>query len=150
MDISCAITILVHCDNCKSQNKSAKYFHHLQMLANQNEKQVLRVWSNTGHGKGEVDRVGGVAKMSITRALLSDYFFNKNSEIISYLPDKFAGKVYKFVETDSQALAESRAEKPFNVMKLLLDQVTFLSPESETFRASPHLCLCDLCVLNYG
>ena len=49
--------------------------------------------------------------MSITRALLSDYFFNKNSEVISYLPDKFAGKVYKFVETDSQALAESRAEE---------------------------------------
>ena len=31
--------------------------------------------------------------------------------MISYLPDKFAGKAYKFVEIDSQALAESRAEE---------------------------------------
>ena len=31
--------------------------------------------------------------------------------MISYLSDKFAGKAYKFVEIDSQALAESRAEE---------------------------------------
>ena len=31
--------------------------------------------------------------------------------MISYLPDKFAGKAYKFVEIDSQALAESRAQE---------------------------------------
>ena len=88
--------------------------------------------------------------MSRTRALFGHYFFNKNSEIISYLPDKFAGKEYKFVETDSQALAESRAEETLQCDKLLLDQVAFFSPDSKTFKASPHLCYCDLCVLNYG
>ena len=32
-------------------------------------------------------------------------------KVFSLLPDKFAGKAYKFVEIDSQALAESRAEE---------------------------------------
>jgi len=62
MDISGVTTILVHSDNCNSQYKSAKYFYHLQELANQKRKQVLRVWSIAGHGKGEVDHVGWHSK----------------------------------------------------------------------------------------
>ena len=37
----------------------AKHFNQLQMLPNERGKQVLWVWSITGHGKGEVDYVGG-------------------------------------------------------------------------------------------
>ena len=51
MNISCATTILLHSNNCKSQYKSAKHFHHLQMLANEKEKAILRVWSIAGHEK---------------------------------------------------------------------------------------------------
>ena len=81
MDISYATTTLVHRDNSKSQYKSPKHFHHLQMLANEKEKQVLRVWSIAGHGKG-VDDIGCVAKISIKGAVTNDYFFNKCSEMI--------------------------------------------------------------------
>ena len=59
MDISYATATLVHRDNSKSQYKSPKHFHHLQMLANEKEKQVLRVWSIAGHGKGE-DGIGNL------------------------------------------------------------------------------------------
>ena len=111
MDISCATTILVHSDNCKSKYKSAKHFHHLQMLATQKEKQVKRVWSIAGHGKREVDHIDGMAKISIKRAVSNNYFFDKSCEMISCLSDKFAWKAYKFVEIDSQALVEARAEK---------------------------------------
>lgn len=83
MDISRATTILVQSDSCKSQYKSAKHFHHLQMLADKKEKQVLRVWTIAGHGRGEVDHVGGVAKIPIT----NDYFFDKTSEMVSYWSD---------------------------------------------------------------
>ena len=36
--------------------------------------------------------------------------------MISYLPDKLVGEAYKFVEIDSQAMTESRAEEslPFD------------------------------------
>ena len=47
MDISHATTILVYIDNCKRQYKSDKHFHQLQMLANEKENQVLKVWSDT-------------------------------------------------------------------------------------------------------
>ena len=80
MDISRATTILVQSDSCKSQYK---HFHHLQMLADKKEKQVLRVWTIAGHGRGEVDHVGGVAKIPIT----NDYFFDKTSEMVSYWSD---------------------------------------------------------------
>ena len=52
-----------------------------------------------------------MAKNSIKGALSNDYFFNKSSEVISYLSDKFDGEAYKFVEIDSAALAELRAEE---------------------------------------
>ena len=71
MDTGCAITILVLGDNCKSQYKLAKHFHHPR-LANKKEKQVLRVLSNAGHGKKEVDHVSSVAKISINRAVSND------------------------------------------------------------------------------
>ena len=54
MDISHATAILLHNDNCKSQHKSAKHFHHVQMLANEKEKPVLRVWSIVGMEKGKL------------------------------------------------------------------------------------------------
>ena len=45
--------------------------------------------------------------------------------MISYLPDKFSGKTYKFVEIDSQALAESSAEETLPCDEsMLLDQKT--------------------------
>ena len=81
------------------------------MLANEKEKQVLRVLSNVGHGKGEVYHIGGVAKIFIKRAASNYSFFVKSSEMISYLLDKFAEKAYVFVEIDSQASAESRVEE---------------------------------------
>ena len=62
--------------------------------------------------------------------------------MISYLSDKFAGEAYKFVDIDYQALAELRARKMYNVMKLLLDEKTsnlLFTLGSETFKASPHV-----------
>ena len=48
--------------------------------------------------------------------------------MISYLPDKFAGKAYKFVEIDHQVLENKGLKKPFHVMKPLLDQKTSKLP----------------------
>ena len=74
--------------------------------------------------------------------------------MISYLSDKFAGKAYKFVEIDSQALAELRVEETMQSYDTVVGsedfQVSLFPPGSETFKASPRLCICNLCVLNYG
>ena len=74
--------------------------------------------------------------------------------MISYLSDKFAGEANKFVEIDSQELAESRAEESLPCDKTAVEsedfQAALFTHGSEKFKASPCLCFCDLCVLKYG
>lgn len=53
--------IIIESGNCSQQNKSAPHFHHLQELANKYHTKIIRVYSVAGHGKGEVDHVGGLA-----------------------------------------------------------------------------------------
>ena len=60
------------------------HFHHPQMLANEKEKQALRVWSIAGHGK-EVDYISGMTKISIKRAVSNDCFFDKASRFINLI-----------------------------------------------------------------
>ena len=94
-----------------------------------------------------------MAKIFIKRAVSNGFSCNKSSEI-SYLSDQFAGKTYKFVEIDSQALAESRAEETLRCYETVTGledfQAALFTLGSETFKASPHLFLCDFCVLNFG
>ena len=54
------------------------------MLENEKEKQVLRVWSNVGHEKGEVDHVVGVGKIFVKRAVSNYYLLNKRSDDILF------------------------------------------------------------------
>ena len=61
--------------------------------------------------------------------------------MISYLSDKFAGEAYKFVEIDSPALAELRAEETLwcyeTIVRFEDFQIALSIPGSETFKAYP-------------
>lgn len=56
-------------DNCSNQGKSAEHFEDCQQLADQWIRTIIRLWGIAGHGKGEVDHVGGVAKVAARRAI---------------------------------------------------------------------------------
>ena len=43
----------------ESDNSSAQHFYDIQQVSNKYEMSILRVFSIAGHGKGEVDHVGG-------------------------------------------------------------------------------------------
>ena len=73
--------ILNKMDLSHSQYKSTMHFHHLQMLTNEKEKQVLKIWSIAGHGKGEVGYISGMTKISIKIAVSNDCFFDKSFKI---------------------------------------------------------------------
>ena len=60
-------TIVWETDNCSNQGKSAEHFVDCQQLANQLTRTIIRLWGIAGHGKGEVDHVGGVAKVAARR-----------------------------------------------------------------------------------
>ena len=59
--------ILVESDNCTAQYKCVAHFAKLQQLADDHNTTVIRIFSVAGHGKGEVDHVGGVAKVKVRR-----------------------------------------------------------------------------------
>ena len=62
--------IVVDGDNCSSQYKSVLHFYYLQELANNYNIPVVRMYGIPGHGKGEVDRVGGTANVAIPFIML--------------------------------------------------------------------------------
>ena len=64
-DVAKTDTIIVESNNCKGQYKTAQHFYDMQDLANSLNKKVLRIYGVPGHGKGEVDHVGGIVKVAI-------------------------------------------------------------------------------------
>ena len=59
--------LLIESDNCSGQYKSSHHFFHLQSLSNQLNKIIIHLYGIAQHGKGEVDHVGGVAKVAVRR-----------------------------------------------------------------------------------
>ena len=74
-DICMDKNVIIHSDNCKAQYKSAKHFYGVQCLANQLNRTIIRVFGVANHGKGEVDHVGGLAKVSVRLAVAQGQFF---------------------------------------------------------------------------
>ena len=98
-------------DNCTSQYKSSKHFYNMQNIANKYEKTVFQVFGNTGHGKGEVDHVGGIAKVVIRRQIAAGSFFPDSSDMVEFLNEKFKdhdSPRYKFKEIDTKQLEIAR------------------------------------------
>jgi len=59
--------MIIESDNCKGQFKSTEHFYYLQELSNNTNKEIICVYGVAGHGKGEVDHVGGIAKVCVRR-----------------------------------------------------------------------------------
>ena len=57
--------ILLHSDNCSAQYKCAAHFSKLQDMADSLGVTVVRMYGIAGHGKNEVEHVGGVTKTKI-------------------------------------------------------------------------------------
>ena len=84
-DISDFDVIIIESDNCSGQYKSAQHLHDMQNLANLHNKTVIKPYSVAGHGKGEVDHVGGVAKFSIRMKVAAGGTFTNSEEMVEYL-----------------------------------------------------------------
>ena len=56
-------TLVIESDNCTSQYKSVEHFDGLVKLAPRNNVKIIRIYGVAGHGKGEIDHVGGIAKV---------------------------------------------------------------------------------------
>ena len=63
------------------------------------------------HGKGEVDHVGGLAKVAIRRQIAEGDFFANAEDMVDFLTTKYESKThpkYFVKEIDTKVLAEER------------------------------------------
>ena len=77
--------ILIESDNCTSQYKCAAHFAKLQQLADDHNTTVIRIFAIAGHGKGEVDHVGGVVKVKVRREVAAGKKLQFADEVVQFL-----------------------------------------------------------------
>ena len=82
-------TLIIESDNCSNQFKSASHFYKVQQLCNDFQKTIVRVWSVAGHGKGDVDHVGGIAKVALRLYVAKGVSFSNSEEMTSHLISKY-------------------------------------------------------------
>ena len=158
-DLPEGVSLVIESDNCTGQYKSLQHFYHLQNLANTWNRTIYRIYGIAGHGKGEVDHVGGVAKVAVRTAIASGSMFHDSSDITSFLQDKFEEKEsprYHVQELPVDVLYEERMKdhrsKDFSrsVSGSSEFHIAIFTPNAEEFKAAPRLCMCDLCMNEYG
>ena len=99
------VPMVIESDNCSSQYKSCQHFYHLQSLANQLNCDIVRMYGVAGHGKGEVDHVGGIAKVAVRKEICGGEVFQTSQQIVAFLEPKFRDKEcprYHIVEIEGR------------------------------------------------
>ena len=72
-DVPQGVWIVWETDNCAPQCKSGEHFYDCQKEADELMSTIVRLWGIAMHGKGEVDHVGGVAKVAARGAIAGDF-----------------------------------------------------------------------------
>ena len=75
-------TVLINGDNCSNQYKCIQHFSKLQDLGTNKGKTIVCIWSIAGHGKGEVDHVGGLGKVTIRQAIAGGHLVKEVYEMV--------------------------------------------------------------------
>ena len=84
-DVQESDAIITESGNCITQYKSASHFFKLQQLSDVFCKPIIHLWSIAGHGKVEVDHVGGTAKVTIRQDIAGGMFFTDAEDMVHHL-----------------------------------------------------------------
>ena len=148
---------IIESDNCTSQYKSAQHFNEIQEICDKIEVLIIRVYNVAGHGKGEVDHVGGVAKVAIRRFIGTGGTILNATDCLKFLAKKFEQKTnpkFYVKEVSITSLDEARAEARVKTFPTIegstLFQVAIFKPNSSVFKAAHYLCVCSQCMDDYG
>ena len=156
-DASNCDAIIIDSDNCSSQYNSGLHFYHLQEIANNYDCTVIRTYGIPGHGKGEVDHVGGTAKVTIRRMAAAGRTFLDASDIVEALIEKYANSSttkYIIKEISSKDLEfarkEARSLKISTVDGNSSLRVIVFQAGRTTFQGAKRLCICTECKEDHG
>ena len=76
---------------------------------------IARMCGIAGHGKGEVDHVGDVAKVAVRRQIARGEVFLRSKNIVEFLRNEFGKKTsppYHIVEIEEKPLEEEQKRCP--------------------------------------
>ena len=152
-DLTSPECIVVDSDNCTAQYKSAVHFYNLQQISNTYDLPVIRIYGVPGHGKGEVDHVGGMAKVAVHRMAAEGHTFQNAEDITSALHEKFnlyTSPQYHIKEIKVQSQNKIKKMNFKTVEGSSNFRVILFKPSSITFKAANKLCICDDCRIEYG
>ena len=96
-DIFLISNLIVKSDNCFSQYKCTKKFYGLSQIANQFNINLIHIFVIAGHGKGEVDQVGGLAKDTIRREVAAKKNFSIANDIVHCLSENMLKVNHQFI-----------------------------------------------------
>ena len=110
-----------------------------------------------GHGKGEVDHVGGTAKVTIRKMAAHGHSFYNASNIVEALVDRYAGSssVKYYIKEISPEQLETARNDAQSLKLCPIDGSSYFramvfTPGEATFKASPRLYICQECKEMYG
>ena len=105
----------------------------------------------------KVDHVGGIAKVAIRQNVAAGGFFQCSEDMVEFLEKKFpntSSVTYFFKTIDESLLDEERSldrlEKVETVRGSDSFHVMVFSPGEDAFKASPRICVCEKCKVNFG
>ena len=133
----------------------------MQQISNKYNTTVIRLFEIAGHGKGELDHVGGIAKVAVRQEITKGAVFSNSSEITTFLQDKFRDKEfpkYHITEITNEDIESARDPSRQKVFPTIdgssFFQVIVFKPSKGSnnyvIKASTCLCMCEKCMLEYG
>ena len=148
---------IIESGKCSSQYKSAQHFDNIQNICNMIGVPIIRLFSVTGHGKGEVNHVEGLAKSSTRQYVGAGGKVLNATDFKDFLETMFTEKpnpTFFLKLTDVDDLADSWAEARLKKYLMIEGsdnfQVIVFQSNSTTFKAAFHLCICDWWLIDYG
>lgn len=116
----------------------------------------MRIFGVPGHGKGEVDHVGGIVKVAIRRSVAAGESYVCSAEMVEFLVEKFKSskKNYVIKELSCHELDVTRSQfrsKKFSIIDgSSRFQCLIFTPDEDSFLASKLICICQQCQNDYG
>ena len=149
-------TIVIESDNCSAQYKCTAHFFKLQSVSNERNATMIRCYGVAGHGKGEVDHVGGLTKVKIRREVAAGHVLQTSSEMVEWLQTKFETKrdpIYVFKNFEQKSLEAERATQQLKRYATVNGSANFqviVFRPNEPMKASLRICICERCLNEYG
>ena len=126
-------------------------------ICNAIEIPIIRLFSVSSHGKGEVGHVGGLAKVAIIRYIGTGGVVLDAGACADFLENKFGQNTnpkFYVKEINADSLNSARHEAQYQTYTTIdgssLFQVMVFKPQNTTFKAAAYICLCESCMKDYG